>query len=136
MEYPRFTSSERTPTQENISREKKEVGAKLTGRLYLLLAAKINGGDAPLTTVPEEWINAPGQSYDIHIQGDEAFTQRTKEAFEVLRANAADFHTFVKQNIGIIQQVKRGSRMDASELIPVFFAGDNGSQGGKKWYAG
>src|SRR6266516_4287561 len=67
------------------------IEARLSDRLYMVMATKINGGEAPLTNVPAGCIEPDREFYDIQIRGDEQFTKGAQEALDLLQARAPDF---------------------------------------------
>lgn len=107
---------------EGASLEKHGVIAQITDRLYLVMATKINGGETPLTSIPVHWLDPKRERYDIQIRGDKQFTQATQQALDLLQNRGSDFYDFVTQNIGMIQQVEKGSGMQSRTSIPVFLA--------------
>ncbi len=127
-EYYPPTEQQPSPSfSEGMSLEKHGVIAQLTDRLYLTMATKINGGEAPLTSVSANWIDPDRGLYAVQIRGDEQFTNGTQQALDLLQDRASDFYNFVRQNIGIIQQVERGSGMESRAPIPVFLSANKSS---------
>jgi hypothetical protein len=60
--------------------------------------------------------------YDIQIRGDEEFTTRILASLELLRDIVPERYYFVRQNIGIIRQVERGSGIRLRTPIPMYSA--------------